>query len=174
LRQLQRLSGQPLPLRASAWWHDTLVLQLAGAEAAVRTAVQTLGGESIDAPTAERFWSGLRDQRDEYFAAAREAVDTGATLWRMSVAPAAAPLAVDGEQLIEWGGGQRWVVNQADAATMRAVAGAAGGHAIAYRGTKGGGAFTPLTEPLARIHRELKRRFDPDGLFNPGRLYPDL
>jgi glycolate oxidase FAD binding subunit len=34
--------------------------------------------------------------------------------------------------------------------------------------------FTPLAPALARIHRELKARFDPDRLFNPGRLYPDL
>ncbi|MBE7420263.1 MAG: glycolate oxidase subunit GlcE [Ideonella sp.] len=174
LKQLQRLGGQPLPLRASAWCHDTLLLQLAGAEAAVRAAVQTLGGEPVDALVADRFWGGLRDQRDEFFAAALEAVAAGATLWRLSVAPAAPPLDVAGEQLIEWGGGQRWVVNRADAATMRALAAAAGGHATAFRGARSGGVFTPLTPPLARIHRELKARFDPDGLFNPGRLFPDL
>jgi glycolate oxidase FAD binding subunit len=79
-----------------------------------------------------------------------------------------------GEQLIEWGGCQRWVVNEADVAAMRALATAAGGHATAFRGAKDGGVFAPLSPPLARIHRELKTRFDPDGLFNPGRLFPDL
>lgn len=174
LKQLQRLAGQPLPLRASAWCHDTLLLQLAGAAAAVRAAVQALGGELVDALAADRFWSGLRDQRDEYFAAAHEAVAAGATLWRLSVAPAAPPLAIDGEQLIEWGGGQRWVVSRADAASLREAAAAAGGHATAFRGAKTAGAFAPLAPPLARIHRELKARFDPHGLFNPGRLFPDL
>jgi glycolate oxidase FAD binding subunit len=24
------------------------------------------------------------------------------------------------------------------------------------------------------IHRRLKREFDPAGIFNPGRMYPDL
>lgn len=175
LQELQRLGGQPLPLRASAWWNDTLVLQLAGAEAAVRAAVQALGGERVDPLAAERFWCGLRDQRDDYFAAARQAVHAGATLWRLSVAPAAPPLQVDGEQLIEWGGGQRWVVNRSDAAMMRSVAAAAGGHATAFIGHKTAReVFTPLPAPLARIHRALKARFDPDGLFNPGRLYPEL
>jgi glycolate oxidase FAD binding subunit len=174
LEQLQRWAGQPLPLRASAWWNDMLVVQLAGAAAAVRAAVQTLGGETIEAAAAASFWTGLRDQRDEFFIAANEAVSAGATLWRMSVAPHAPPLATEGEQLIEWHGGQRWIVNQSDAPTMRTLAAAAGGHATAFRGNKSGGAFTPLAAPLARIHRELKARFDPDGLFNPGRLYPDL
>jgi glycolate oxidase FAD binding subunit len=174
LEQLQRWAGQPLPLRASAWWNDMLVVQLAGAEAAVRAAVQTLGGEAIDGPTAERFWSGLRDQRDEFFVSAADAVNAGATLWRASVAPHAPPLATEGEQLIEWHGGQRWIVNQADAPTMRALVAAAGGHATAFRGGKTGGAFTPLAAPLQRMHHRLKALFDPDGLFNPGRLYPDL
>ena len=174
LEQLQRWAGQPLPLRASAWWNDMLVVQLAGAHAAVRAAVQAIGGEPIEGAAAERFWNGLRDQRDEFFGAAADAVNAGATLWRVSVAPHAPPLATQGEQLIEWHGGQRWIVNHADAPTMRALAAAAGGHATAFRGHKGAGAFTPLAEPLVRIHRELKARFDPDGLFNPGRLYPDL
>jgi glycolate oxidase FAD binding subunit len=174
LEQLQRWAGQPLPLRASAWWNDMLVVQLAGAEAAVRAAVQTLGGDAIDAPSAERFWTGLRDQRDEFFVGAADAVNAGATLWRVSVAPHAPPLATEGEQLIEWHGGQRWIVNQADAPAMRALAAAAGGHATAFRGSKTGGTFTPLAVPLQRLHQRLKARFDPDGLFNPGRLYPEL
>ena len=31
-----------------------------------------------------------------------------------------------------------------------------------------------LLLPRDRIHRELKRAFDPDGGFNPGRLSPGL
>ena len=35
----------------------------------------------------------------------------------------------------------------------------------------GDGPFMPLAAPLARLHGELKRRLDPHGIFNPGRLY---
>ena len=76
--------------------------------------------------------------------------------------------------MIEWHGGQRWIVNQADAPTMRALAAAAGGHATAFRGAKSGGAFTPLAAPLGAHPPRAEARFDPEGLFNPGRLYPDL
>ncbi|MGY6570193.1 MAG: glycolate oxidase subunit GlcE, partial [Salinarimonas sp.] len=31
--------------------------------------------------------------------------------------------------------------------------------------------FEPLPEPLMRISRDIKARFDPDGIFNPGRMY---
>jgi glycolate oxidase FAD binding subunit len=140
----------------------------------VRPAADSLGGERIEAAAAERFWSDLRDQRDEFFVAAGDAVRSGATLWRLSVASASPPLATEGEQLIEWGGALRWVINQADAAAMRSLAARHGGHATEFRGRKRDGVFTPLAPPLARIHRELKSRFDPDHLFNPGRLIPDL
>jgi glycolate oxidase FAD binding subunit len=174
LQHLQQWAAQPLPLRASAWWNDMLVVQLAGADAAVRAAAQSLGGERIEAAAADRFWNDLRDQRDEFFVAAEQAVRAGSTLWRLSVAAASPPLAIQGEQLIEWGGALRWIVNQADATTMRALAVAQGGHATQFRGNKRGGVFTPLSQPLQRIHHELKARFDPERLFNPGRLYPDL
>jgi len=36
------------------------------------------------------------------------------------------------------------------------------------------GAFAPLPPLLARLHRDLKRSFDPAGIFNPGRLYPEF
>jgi glycolate dehydrogenase FAD-binding subunit len=173
LQQLQQWAAQPLPLRASAWWNDMLVVQLAGAEAAVRAAVRGMGGEHVEPGAAEQFWTGLRDQRDEFFIAAQDAVRSGATLWRLSVACASPPLALDG-QLIEWHGAQRWVVNRADATTMRALAGSHGGHATEFRGSKGAGVFAPLSPPLQRIHQALKARFDPERLFNPGRLYPEL
>ena len=36
------------------------------------------------------------------------------------------------------------------------------------------GAFTPLAPALLTLHRNLKQRFDPKGIFNRGRLYPDF
>jgi glycolate oxidase FAD binding subunit len=51
---------------------------------------------------------------------------------------------------------------------------AAGGHATQFRGGDRRSAFHPLPPALAMIHRRLKAEFDPAGIFNPGRLYPDL
>jgi len=174
LRQLNTWGGQPLPLNASAWWDGMLVLRLAGAAAAVQSATRRLGGETIDPALAAGFWTGLRDHTDEFFTTAATAVARGATLWRLSVPQTTAPLALPGEQLVEWGGAQRWVVTTAAGATLRETAAAAGGHATAFRGSKAGGVLAPLSAPLARIHREMKAAFDPDRIFNPGRLYPDL
>ena len=173
--QLNAWGGQPLPISASALWNGTLVLRLAGARAAVDAACRQLGGEAIETQLAAGFWQGLRDQQDEYFTNASAAVDGGAALWRLGVAQTAAPIELPGEQLVEWGGAQRWLCSAAGAAQVRLAATAAGGHATLFRGQdKSAGAFHPLSAPLARFHRELKKAFDPDRVFNRSRLYAEL
>jgi glycolate oxidase FAD binding subunit len=63
---------------------------------------------------------------------------------------------------------------------VRQIASQVGGHATLFRArdkaavSNGLGVFAPLKPPLDRIHQELKQAFDPDGVFNPGRLYPGL
>jgi len=174
IQQLNEWAAQPLPLNASAWWDGALLLRLRGAQAAVSAACQRLGGETIPAHQADPFWEGLRDQRDEFFAKARAAVQTGASLWRVSVPQTTPPLKLAGEQLIEWGGGQRWWCTPSPAAAVREAARLAGGHATRFHGPADGPVFTPLSPVPERIHRALKAAFDPQGLFNPGRLMSGL
>ena len=188
LKQLNTWGGQPLPINASAWWDGMLVLRLSGAVAAVQSAVQKLGGEVVDPTLAAAFWTGLRDQADEFFVKAGTAVAAGATLWRLAMPQTAAPMALAGEHLVEWGGAQRWVVTTTPAAAIREVAARAGGHATVFRSAGAGISqvntaengraeaprFAPLSAPLMQIHRELKTAFDPDRIFNPGRLYAGL
>jgi glycolate oxidase FAD binding subunit len=171
IRRLNEWGGQPLPLNASAWWDGMLVLRLSGAVAAVSSAAKGIGGETVDATLASAFWTGLRDHRDEFFIGAAKAVEAGASLWRLSVPATAAALKLSGEQLLEWGGAQRWICTSAPASVLREAAQAAGGHAVLFRARdKTPGVFAPLVPPLDRIQRELQRAFDPDGVFNPGRL----
>ena len=117
IRRLNEWGGQPLPLHASAWWEGTLVLRLSGAAAAVNAAFVKIGGEIVDAALAAAFWDGLRDHRDEFFLGALRAVEGGAGLWRLSVPATTPPLDLSGEQLVEWGGAQRWLCTTAPAAT---------------------------------------------------------
>jgi glycolate oxidase FAD binding subunit len=174
LARLRSWGRQPLPISASAWWDGMLILRLAGAQAAVQTAVAALGGEVVEQTLADNFWRGLRDQQDEFFQGAEKAVAAGATLWRVSVPQKTKPLQLSGEQLIEWGGAQRWVVTSAPASLLREAAAQAGGHATVFRGDKRAGAMAPLPPVQQRIQRELKDAFDPERLFNPGRLYPEF
>lgn len=174
LKRLNAWGGEPLPISASAWWDGMLVLRLAGARAAVDAALRQLGGEPIDAPLAAAFWRGLRDHGDEFFAAAAKAEDDGAALWRLSVPATAPPLLLPGEQLIEWGGALRWWSTHASAASVRDVASQAGGHATLFRGrNRSAGAFHPLNAVQARIQTALADAFDPDRVFDRGRLFND-
>jgi glycolate oxidase FAD binding subunit len=172
--RLNAWGAQPLPLQASAWWQGTLVLRLAGAQAAVASAHERMGGEEVEPALAEAFWTGLRDHTDEYFRDAEQAVDAGSRLWRLALPSTCAPLGLAGSTLIEWGGAQRWLLTDAPPETVRAAVHAVGGHATVWRGHKGCGAFDALTPPLTRIHRELKQAFDPQRLFNRGRLVRGL
>ncbi len=175
LKQLAAWAGQPLPLHASAWHEGRMHLRLAGADAAVRAAAARLGGAALAPEAASAWWGSLRDQRHAFFAIAESDLARGQCLWRLSVPATAAPIALPGERFIEWGGAQRWWRTDAPARELRAAAAQAGGHATLFRGAdKSAGVFAPLSAPLLRIHRGLKRAFDPDGVFNPGRLVADL
>jgi glycolate oxidase FAD binding subunit len=175
LDALNRWAGQPLPLSASAWHNDVLVVRLAGARAAVQSASTQLGGQALDEAAAAALWAGLRDHRDEFFAAQAPDAAPASALWRLSLPCTTAPLALPGATLIEWGGAQRWLRSDAPAGTIREAADRAGGHAVLFRGPdKSAGVFAPLSLSIGQIHRALKAAFDPDRVFNPGRLYPDL
>jgi glycolate oxidase FAD binding subunit len=173
LRRLNEWGGQPLPISASCWYRDVLTVRLSGADAAVTAALRQLGGEQVGDAEGAAFWASLRDQTHEHF--------NGGTLWRLSVPPAASALILKGEQLIEWGGAQRWLRLGVDAdagasgdvaAGIRRTTAAADGHATLYRGgDKSVGVFHPLQPALAKMHERLKASFDPAGIFNPGRMY---
>jgi glycolate oxidase FAD binding subunit len=166
LNKLNTWGGQPLPLSGSTWLDGILHLRLSGAAAAVASACAKLGGKRMDDATAAAFWASLRDQTHHFFA-------SNAPLWRLSVAATAAP--IDGTALVEWGGAQRWLRGNADAAALRTAAHSAGGHATLFRHpTDDTPRFTPLAPALAAIHRRLKAEFDPQGIFNPQRLTPEF
>ena len=109
-----------------------------------------------------------REQQAAFFA-------DDAPLWRLSLPSKTPPLDLSGAQLLEWGGALRWLSSDTPAAQVREAAARAGGHATLFRGgDRSVGVFQPLPAPLMQIHKKLKRTFDPQGLFNPGRLYPEL
>ena len=177
LRLLNEWGGRPLPLNASCWFEyagaGALYLRLRGAVAAVEAACEHLGGERKDNARAAADWQSLRDQQLSWFAT-EEGPDA---LWRVSVPQTAPVLSIDGAApLIEWHGGQRWYkAPPSQAARIREIARAAGGHATLFRlpgsGTQGGvPRFDALSAPVERIQRALMREFDPYGIFDRGRL----
>jgi len=165
LKTMNQWAGRPLPVSATYWHNDELIVRLSGALAAVKAARQQLGGEVF--ADGQEFWSALREQRLGFF---RDA----ATLWRLSLPSTAGAIELPGAQIVEWGGSLRWLKSDAEAQVLRAAVEAVGGHAARFRGgDRRADVFHPPTPAVANIQGNLKRVFDPDGILNPGRMYPD-
>lgn len=179
LARMNDWAAQPLPISATLWHGDLLYVRLSGAHAAVAAAAARLaasdGGQQLDAEGAPPLWRGLRDHRHHFFGGDDLAARP---LWRIALPPTAAPLDLPGTQLIEWGGAQRWLRSDAAPGEVRAQARGRGGHATLFRGgsqaARAAGVFEPLAPALAAIHRRLKSEFDPAGILNRGRLYPEF
>jgi glycolate oxidase FAD binding subunit len=144
-----------------------LSVRLSGSRAAVTDARGRLGGELMEASSADAFWVHVREQTHPIFTDAE-------ALWRVCVPSTMPAIGLQGRQMIEWGGALRWLRTSQSAGEVRAAAQQSGGHATLFRGEPASEVFTPLPAPLLAIHRRLKSHFDPAGIFNPGRLYREL
>jgi len=168
LTRVNEWGGLPLPISATAWHAGALHVRLSGAEAAVHAAALRLEGEALERSQADAFWRSVREHTHPFFA-------VNASLWRISVPSTTGPLQLGGAPLFEWGGALRWLRSDMPGAQLRERVAAAGGHATLFRGgDRSVGAFTPLAPALLAIHKRLKLEFDPQGVFNPGRMYENL
>ncbi|MFK3790664.1 glycolate oxidase subunit GlcE [Pseudomonas piscis] len=163
LARLAQWGQQPLPISAACHDGSRLHLRLEGGEGSVAAARDRLGGEPLDS----HYWNRLNEQQLPFF-------DPGLPLWRLSLPHNTPELALPGTQLLDWGGAQRWLKSDAPAERIRAVASAAGGHASCYSHGLLDSPFHPLEPTLLHYHQRLKAQLDPQGIFNPGRLYPEL
>ncbi len=133
----------------------------------------------LDHEPSLSLWRDLRDVGPLAFPAQR-------ALWRMSVAPTRAPRlmaalrqTLRGDCFYDWGGGLVWFATEAagdcGAQAIRRAIGATGGHATLVRAPDEMRAaldvFEPLSPALMKLTRGVKTSFDPQGLFNPGRMY---
>ena len=190
INMLNAWGALPLPLNASCWIREAgvglLYVRLRGAVAAVDAAVKKLSTEmggklqntASGNATVAADWQALRNQHMDFFK-----LQGDECLWRLSV-PDTAPDLYLGETLIEWHGAQRWVkLPYSDASIIRSKVNAIGGIAILFEATQAINTpardenrvvFSPLKPPLGRIHRDLKRQFDPAGIFNRGRMFADM
>jgi glycolate oxidase FAD binding subunit len=188
LEQLHRWGAQPLPLNASCWVHDNseasapgrdlLFVRLRGAVAAVEAACRSMladvPGSRMDNTQAQADWTLCRDQQLPFFSAPQPE-DYG--LWRLSVAQTTPVLDLPWQQFIEWHGGLRWLwapmraEPQLQAQAQKANSTATLFIAACAYSSGDAGRFDTKNEAAQAITRRLKTSFDPDGIFNPGRLF---
>jgi glycolate dehydrogenase FAD-binding subunit len=166
---MNQLSAQAKPLSGACWLEGKLFLRLSGSRMAVEATAQLWRGTALAPEEASQFWSDLANQRLAFFSGDKP-------LWRFSVrssavmdrsaAVAAAPW------LVDWAGAQRWLRGDFDRAELEALAEAAGGQLMLFRGAQHDAeVFHTMPPAMQALQKRVKTSFDPDGLFNPGRLY---
>jgi glycolate oxidase FAD binding subunit len=168
----------------------TTLLRLEGFENSVRIRagklkdlLQSFGrADVIEQTTSQALWQQVRDAR--WLAEPRNEA-----IWRVSVPADRAPdlIAAVGAKrpirfLFDWGGGLIWLATAsatlAGAELIRAETAKARGHAMLVRaseGTRGmAGVFEPQPDAVMRLSDGIKKSFDPDRVFNPGRMYAGM
>ncbi len=165
MNKMLKLASQSLPLSAMSYDGERLTVRLSGSEGAVQAAFKKTGGEHL--LNGKQYWRDLKEQQLDFF-------QSDKPLWRISVSPAIPELPVAGDCYVDWGGALRWLKTNEPAEKIFACAARANGHATLFRAAdRHGHVFQPLTGKLQQLHRNLKRAFDPQGIFNPYRMYRD-
>lgn len=168
IRVMNELSAQAKPLTAACWLNNKLYVRLAGAKSAVDGTVSQWSGDVLD--NADQFWQDLREQDLPFFSNAKE-------LWRFSIKSSSEHFMPEENCLIDWGGAQRWLSmgnadNHLSKTQLEIIAEKSGGQVGLFRGgDRSGDVLHTQPEAMKRMYQNLKDSFDPDGLFNPGRLY---
>lgn len=164
LAQIDKLRTRYLPITGWCYAEGRSFTRLAGSVKNVTTVCQALGGDVLS--RAEQRWADLREQRLPFF-------DDPRPLWRLSLPPGTAHVDFSGRQLIDWGGCQRWLLSDADAPLIQSTCRELGGHAELFRNPAKCDVFQDLDPALQPLHQRIKDSFDPDRLFNPGRISAD-
>jgi glycolate oxidase FAD binding subunit len=152
------------PVTASYCLAEKQAIRLACSSERIGSICQRYG--LADTSEANGFWRQLRDHKLDFFQHPKP-------LWRLSLKPTS-QLELTEPCLQEWSGGLRWLYSDRPTAEIRNLVEAQGGHAIQFRnGDRSGDVFHPLHPRIAKIQQGLKAVFDPRGLFNPGRHYPN-
>jgi glycolate oxidase FAD binding subunit len=166
IASMSALLGKPLPVDAACYHGDHCYMRISGSAQAVREARTKIPGEVL--PDGERFWHALREHQLPFF-------HHRSNLYRIMVKPATPPLHIEGAWLLDWGGAQRWLYSDEDLASIRHRVATSGGHVTLFRGgIQNEEMFQPISAPLMVIHQRLKASFDPQNIFNRGRLYANL
>ncbi|MDX3925677.1 MAG: FAD-binding protein [Shinella sp.] len=144
----------------------------------LRAAMAAFGAVlELEAEETAALWREIRDVK-------AYADGTQRPLWRVSVAPvmghqlvAALRLEAGVDAFYDWQGGLVWLRMEADPEAgliRRYIKALGGGHATLMRATGEARAATPVFEPqadaVAALSARIKEKFDPSGIFSPGRM----
>ncbi len=179
---LSRALGTPYDVSGAAFLGGQARLRLEGFADSVRYRAgalrAALGGDwrLVEGAASAALWRELRDVTP--FA------ERAGAVWRLSLKPSDAPGLLEAlergglaaEAVLDWGGGLVWLLvaeaGDAGAGAIRGEIARLGGHATLIRASAETRArlavFQPEAAPIAAITRQIKQKFDPRGILNPG------
>ncbi|MCP3687874.1 MAG: glycolate oxidase subunit GlcE, partial [Gammaproteobacteria bacterium] len=159
---INKLAGQPLPISASLWHQQQSFVRLSGSEHGVSSAVKKTDGDKV-----ADIWESLREQSHAFFEGQEHVA-------RVSL-PSTTHFQLAQEQLIEWGGAQRWLTGDNDYSILRDQLQELNASLCIFRGAaERVPTFQLPDKPILTLQRSLKSKFDPARIFNRNRLYPGL
>ncbi|MEM8496742.1 MAG: glycolate oxidase subunit GlcE [Pseudomonadota bacterium] len=163
IQAMNERAGKSQLLAGACWVDGALYLRLSGSPAVVAGAAKEWGGNELDDELS--FWRSIREQQHSFFSSVEN-------VWRFSIRSSATLWRQDAPWIIDWGGAQRWLRGEFDFATLEAEASDAKGQVSLFRGERRNDeVFATLSPGGKLLHQRLKKAFDPQGIFNPGRLY---
>ena len=169
----QDLRVQQLPISASVWQEGKAFLRISASNTIVESTFEKLRKqqqqmEFLD--DSDIFWQSICDHKATFF------TDSNKPLWRISLPPNCEEITqINDDQLIEWGGAQRWVNSNIAPNILRTIVDSHNGFATCFKREQAGTPKFPALDPsILELHKQLKRKMDPHGIFNPNRIYGGL
>jgi glycolate oxidase FAD binding subunit len=164
LKKMNLWAGKTQAISATAWDGRNIRIRLSGSSASVAHGYALIGGEKL--PNGN-YWQDLNNFKLDFF-------QQQGRLWRISVAPMSDSIGKNLNQLVDWGGAQRWLKSEEAPETIRTRATRLGGHAECYSQDQTISTYHPLEENSLALHQRFKAALDPAGILNPGRMYAGL
>ena len=164
LKKMNQWPCETQAISAATWDGSLIRIRLSGSDAGITHARSFIGGDYLDAPD---YWQDLNNFRLDFFR-------QPGRLWRISVAPMSESFGENLQQLIDWGGAQRWLKSSEPPASIRSRASQLGGYAECFSEDHEVATFHPLQGNVLAVNQRFKAALDPAGILNPGRLHPEL
>ena len=163
LHKMNQWAQTDLPITATYYEEGNLYIRVAGVEMTLKNVKNNLGGSEING--GEFVWQLIKEQQREFF-------NSSLPLWRVVIPSNCSNLDIQGPSAMEWNGGLRWIKSEEDCKKIFSIAKTNQGHATLFRAkNKPQDSFQPLEKSIKNIHTKIKHAFDPNCVFNPGKMY---
>lgn len=169
---MNKLARTAKPITAASWIDGQVYIRLEGASKAVDATVQQWQSEYDTSifpnKEADSFWQSIREHEHDFYSGTEAEIP----LWKFSVNAAAQHTLTDADWVFNWCGSQRWLTGEYSLEELNEYAKTMKGTVQHYSGGNRQQELAILDNAMLKpLMTKLKRSFDPENIFNPGRLY---